>query len=146
MGFRLLGFKNGTDGGLDVAVNAMKSVCNPIASWVSTVRARSPFSKPGATVTTRRTAWWTWRPNYDMCTLRCASRRWRKPPCPRTSWWTVATPTPTSSLSYSPIAENVANQIIEGNQSIIGLMLESNSSYGQPEDSQNSRTLNMAFQ
>ena len=98
-----VGFKNGTDGGLDVAVNAMKSVCNPHRFLGINSEGKVAISKPGATVTdTSYCVVDPADPTMTVCTLRCASRRWRKPPCPRTSWWTVATPTPTSSPSYSP--------------------------------------------
>ena len=43
-----VGFKNGTDGGLAVAVNALQSVAIRIIFWVSTRKARSRFLKPAA--------------------------------------------------------------------------------------------------
>ncbi len=46
-----VGFKNGTDGGLTVAINALQSVSSPHRSWGSTPRAACRSSPPKATPT-----------------------------------------------------------------------------------------------
>ncbi len=97
-----IGFKNGTDGSLDVAVNAMKSVSHPHSflgidqqGKVAVIRTRGNitvtwfFVAAVASLTTTRSA------------LPCVSRRWKNPSSASRSWLIVATPIPARIRPYS---------------------------------------------
>jgi 3-deoxy-7-phosphoheptulonate synthase len=123
-----VGFKNGTDGGLTVAVNALRRPRDRTVSSESTARARCPYSRPAAigyghVVLRGGSA----GPNYDSVHVRCASSALAEAGCPRTSWLTAATPTRTRIRPCSHWwRTDAADQIITGNRSIVGLMIESN--------------------
>lgn len=123
-----VGFKNGTDGGLDVAVNAMKSVCNPhrflginSAGKVAIFQTRG--NRYGHVVLRGGSG----GPNYDSAHIALCEQALEKAALPQNIMVDCSHANTDKQPQLQPlVAENVANQIIEGNQSIIGLMLESN--------------------
>ena len=97
-----VGFKNGTDGGLDVAVNAMKSVCDPHRFLGINSEAKSRCSKPRATATVMSYyAGVAADPTMTACKLPYANGPLKKPLCHAISWLTAATLTPTKSQNYN---------------------------------------------
>lgn len=127
-----VGFKNGTDGGLTVAVNAMQSVSSAhrflginTQGQVSVVKTKG---NPYAHVVLRGGSS---GPNYDSVNVaQCeAALKKGKVSCNIMIDCSHANSNKDPALQ-SLVIKDVSNQIIEGNQSIIGLMLESNLNFG----------------
>ena len=127
-----VGFKNGTDGSLAVAVNALKSVSHPHSflgidadGHVSTVSTAG--NKYGHVVLRGGNG----KPNYDSVNIAtCEKTLQQAGVCPY-----IMVDCSHENSSKDPalqplVAENVTNQILEGNQSIIALMIESNINFG----------------
>lgn len=127
-----VGFKNGTDGGLDVAINAMKSVCNPhrflginSEGKVSVFETRG--NRYGHVVLRGGSA----GPNYDSVHVALCEQALEKASLPRNIMVDCSHANSEKNPELQPlVANNVANQILEGNSSIIGLMLESHINAG----------------
>jgi len=134
-----VGFKNGTDGGLDVAINAMRSVCNPHRFLgINSEGKVSVFETRGnryGHVVLRGGAS---GPNYDSVHIALCEQALENAALPRNIMVDCSHANTDKQPQLQPlVADNVANQIIEGNQSIVGLMLESNLKAGNqkiPED------------
>ncbi|WP_438958172.1 3-deoxy-7-phosphoheptulonate synthase [Porticoccus sp.] len=123
-----VGFKNGTDGSLSVAINALKSVASPHRFLGINAEGRvaivTTAGNPYAHVVLRGG---DGKPNYDSVSVNLAEQELRK---------SGITPNIMVDCSHANsnknhdlqtlVIENVTNQILEGNQSIIGLMIESN--------------------
>jgi len=134
-----VGFKNGTDGGLDVAVNAMKSVSHPHNflgingdGEVSMVRTRG--NRYGHVVLRGGNG----KPNYDSVSVKLCEQALEKAGQQSNIMIDCSHANSSKDPALQPlVAENVANQILEGNNSIVGLMIESNLDWGNqsiPED------------
>ena len=127
-----VGFKNGTDGGLDVAVNAMKSVSNPHRflginsdGKVSVFKTRG--NRYGHVVLRGGSG----GPNYDSVHIALCEEALEKASLPRNIMVDCSHANSEKKPELQPlVADNVASQILEGNTSIIGLMLESNINAG----------------
>ena len=127
-----VGFKNGTDGGLGVAINALKSVVHPhnflginSEGQVSTVSTAG--NRYGHVVLRGGNG----KSNYDSVNIaRCEKALLDAGVCPHIMV-DCSHENSQKDPSLQPlVAENVTNQILEGNQSIIGLMIESNIHFG----------------
>lgn len=123
-----VGFKNGTDGGLEVAVNAMKSVCNPhrflginSEGKVSVFETRgNPY---GHVVLRGGSA----GPNYNSHHIALCEEALEQAALPTNIMVDCSHANTEKQPERQPlVAEDVTEQIVAGNQSIIGLMLESN--------------------
>ncbi len=134
-----VGFKNGTDGGLEVAVNAMKSVSHPHNflgingnGEVSMVRTRG--NAYGHVVLRGGNG----KPNYDSVSVKLCEQALEKAGQQTNIMVDCSHANSSKDPALQPlVAENVANQILEGNNSIVGLMIESNLEWGNqsiPED------------
>lgn len=121
-----VGFKNGTNGSLDIAINALKSAASPHRfmginrqGQVSIIESRG---NPDGHVILRGGR----QPNYDsVCVAECEA--WMEK-ANLTAGLVVDCSHANSNKDYRRqplVAQNVVNQILEGNQSIIGIMLES---------------------
>jgi len=123
-----VGFKNGTDGGLTVAINALQSVSKPhrflginTEGQVAIIHTRG--NGYGHVVLRGGNG----KPNYDSVSVAVCEQELQK---------AKVTPNIMVDCSHANsnknhelqtlVMENVANQIAEGNKSIIGLMVESN--------------------
>jgi len=127
-----VGFKNGTDGSLSVAINALKSVIHPHNflgidpdGQVSTVSTAG--NRYGHIVLRGGNG----KPNYDSVNIAiCEQELQLSGVCP---YIMVDCSHENSSKNHALqplVAANVTNQILEGNKSIIGLMIESNINAG----------------
>ncbi len=97
-----VGFKNGTDGGLDVAMNALNSAANPHRFLgINSQGQVSVFSTRGNAYGHVVLRGGSADPTTTLCISNCAKTPWKKRSCPGTSWWTAAMPIPTSSRSFS---------------------------------------------
>ena len=123
-----VGFKNGTDGGLEVAVNAMKSVCNPhrflginSEGKVSVFETRG--NRYGHVVLRGGTA----GPNYNSQHIALCEEALDKAGLPANIMVDCSHANTEKKPERQPlVAADVTEQIVAGNRSIIGLMLESN--------------------
>jgi 3-deoxy-7-phosphoheptulonate synthase len=134
-----VGFKNGTDGSLDVAVNALQSVAHPHnflgidqAGQVAIIRTRG--NAYGHVVLRGGNG----KPNYDSVSVSLAEHELRKAGVTPNIMIDCSHANSNKDAALQPLVlENVTNQILEGNRSIIGLMVESNLGWGNqkiPED------------
>ena len=127
-----VGFKNGTDGGLTVATNALNSVAKPhrflginSAGQVSVFTTRG---NPYGHIVLRGGSG---GPNYDSVHIRLCEEALDKARVPRNIMVDCSHANSNKQPELQPlVVENVANQIIEGNKSIVGLMLESHINAG----------------
>ena len=127
-----VGFKNGTDGGLTVAVNAMQSVSSPHRflgingeGQVSVVTTKG---NPYAHVVLRGGSS---GPNYDSVHVAQAEAELEKGGVSTNIMIDCSHANSNKDPTIqSLVLKDVTNQIMEGNQSIVGLMLESHINFG----------------
>ena len=127
-----VGFKNGTDGGLDVAINAMLSVkhphrflgIDPDGKVAITITRGNPY----AHVVLRGGGG---KPNYDSVSVSLAEQALSKAGVSTNIMVDCSHANSNKDPSLQTLVmENVSNQILEGNQSIVGLMVESHLKHG----------------
>ena len=127
-----VGFKNGTDGGLEVAINALQSVSsshrflglNSQGQVAITHTKGNPYGhivlRGGSN-----------KPNYDSVSVAVCEQELSKAGIKPNIMVDCSHANSNKDPSLQPlVVENVANQILEGNNSIIGLMIESNIGWG----------------
>src|SRR5690606_14586715 len=127
-----VGFKNGTDGGLTVAINALQSVSNPHRflginqqGGVSIVTTKG---NPYGHVVLRGG---NGKPNYDSVSVTVCEQQLAKAGITPNIMIDCSHANSNKDPALQPLVmENVANQIVEGNSSIIGLMVESHLGWG----------------
>ncbi|WP_136681092.1 3-deoxy-7-phosphoheptulonate synthase [Neptunomonas sp. XY-337] len=127
-----VGFKNGTDGGLDVAINALKSVSHPHSflginpdGQVSIIRTKG--NQYGHVVLRGGNG----KPNYDSVSVALCEQALEKAGVQPNIMVDCSHANSSKDPALQPlVADNVTNQIIEGNKSIVGLMIESNLAWG----------------
>ncbi|MGJ8522192.1 Phospho-2-dehydro-3-deoxyheptonate aldolase, Tyr-sensitive [Carnimonas sp. R-84981] len=122
-----IGFKNGTDGSLEVAVNALQSVAHG-HSFLG-------INQDGevAIITTRGNAYahavlrgGNGKPNYDSVSISLAERELSAAGVTPNLMVDCSHANSNKQPELQPLVlENIAQQIIEGNRSIMGVMLES---------------------
>ncbi|GIX30549.1 MAG: phospho-2-dehydro-3-deoxyheptonate aldolase [Porticoccaceae bacterium] len=134
-----VGFKNGTDGSLTVAINAIKSAAHPHRflgingeGLVSVIATRG---NRYAHVVLRGG---DGKPNYDSVSVALCERELQKAGIEPRIVVDCSHANSNKNHELQPLVlENVANQIAEGNRSICGVMLESHLHAGNqkiPED------------
>jgi len=123
-----VGFKNGTDGGLTVAINALQSVSEPhrflginsqgqVAVITTTGNPHSHIVLRGGDN----------KPNYDSVSVSVCERELMKHNIVPNLMVDCSHANSNKNHELQPLViENVTNQILEGNRSIIGIMVESN--------------------
>ena len=127
-----VGFKNGTDGSLSVAINALQSARHPhhflgITQQGQSAVFRTRGNRYGHIVLRGGGG----RTNYDSVSIALCERELERAGLPGS----IVVDCSHGNSSKDPglqslVAENVANQILDGNSSIVGLMLESNLHWG----------------
>ena len=134
-----IGFKNSTDGGLEVAINALQSVSAPHRflginhqGEVAVIHTRG---NQHAHIVLRGGGG---RPNYDSVSVSICEAQLAAAKIPANIMVDCSHANSDKDAALQPLVmDNVANQIVEGNQSIIGLMVESHLNFGNqkiPED------------
>lgn len=134
-----VGFKNGTDGGLEVAINALNSVTAPHRflginheGEVAVIHTRG---NKHAHIVLRGGGG---RPNYDSVSVAICEKQLSAADIPANIMIDCSHANSNKDHALQPLVmNNIANQIIEGNESIVGLMVESNIGAGNqsiPED------------
>lgn len=128
-----VGFKNGTDGGLEVAINALQSVSAPHRflginhqGQVSVIHTRG---NAHAHIVLRGGGG---RTNYDSVSVNLCEQQLLKARIPAN----IMIDCSHANSNKDPrqqtlVTSNVADQIVNGNQSIVGLMVESNLEWGK---------------
>ncbi|MGV0036023.1 MAG: 3-deoxy-7-phosphoheptulonate synthase [Candidatus Azotimanducaceae bacterium WSBS_2022_MAG_OTU7] len=127
-----VGFKNGTDGGLEVAINALQSVSAPHRflginhqGQVSIIHTQG---NAHAHIVLRGGGG---RTNYDSVSVNICEQHLLKANVPANIMIDCSHANSSKDPGLQPrVISNVGNQIIEGNQSIVGLMVESNLEWG----------------
>lgn len=122
-----VGFKNGTDGGLAVAINAMQSAANPHSFLGIDSRGQATVLK------TRGNAYGhiilrggNEGPNYDSVAVSLTEEAMEKAGLPKRIMIDCSHANANKDHKRQPlVAHNVAEQLAAGNESIIGIMLES---------------------
>lgn len=135
-----VGFKNGTDGSLDIAINAMKSSASSHNFMGINKKGQVSIIKtagnPDGHVILRGGK----TPNYDsVCVADCEEQLNK---AGLSSSLVVDCSHANSAKDYRRqplVAQNVFNQILEGNHSIIGIMLESHLNAGNQSSNGKSR-------
>ncbi len=126
-----VGFKNGTDGSLDVAVNALLSAARPhnflgINQDGQCAVVRTRGNSYGHVILRGGK-----QPNYDSVSVALCEKALGEAGLPDNIVIDCSHANSGKDPALQPlVAENVANQIVEGNRSIVGLMLESNLGWG----------------
>ena len=134
-----IGFKNGTDGGLTVAINALQSVANPHRflginsdGKVSIVTTRG---NPNAHVVLRGG---NGKPNYDSVSVSICEKELNAANIKPNIMVDCSHANSNKDHNLQPLVlDNVSNQILEGNTSIIGVMIESHINGGNQKLSSN---------
>ncbi|MDH4553744.1 3-deoxy-7-phosphoheptulonate synthase [Pseudomonas sp. BN417] len=127
-----VGFKNGTDGSLTVAINALQSVSSPH-------RFLGINQEGGVSiVTTKGNAYGhvvlrggNGKPNYDSVSVAICEQELTKAGIRPNIMVDCSHANSNKDPALQPLVmDNVANQILEGNNSIVGLMVESHLGWG----------------
>ncbi len=123
-----VGFKNGTDGSLTVAINALQSVSNPHSflginqsGQVAVIRTKG--NAYGHIVLRGGDK----GPNYDSVTVALVEKELQRADLPCNVVIDCSHANSNKDHNLQPLVMNdCVHQILEGNKSIVGLMLESN--------------------
>jgi 3-deoxy-7-phosphoheptulonate synthase len=134
-----VGFKNGTDGGLTVAVNAIGSAVKPHRFLgINGEGQVAVIHTAGNAYTHIVLRGGSQGPNYDSVHIKLCEAELSKAGIPLNIMVDCSHANSSKKPELQPLViENVANQVIEGNNSIIGLMVESHINAGNqsiPED------------
>ncbi|EAR08406.1 3-deoxy-7-phosphoheptulonate synthase [Reinekea blandensis MED297] len=123
-----VGFKNGTDGSLDVAINALKSVSAPHNFLGINQQGQvSVISTKGNAYGHVVLRGGDGKPNYDSVSVSVCEEQLQKAGITPNIMVDCSHANSNKDHNLQPlVADNVANQIMEGNESIIGVMIESN--------------------
>ena len=123
-----VGFKNGTDGGLTVATNALNSVAKPHRFLgINRQGQVSVFTTKGNPYGHIVLRGGSAGPNYDSVHIKLCEDALEKAGVSPNIMVDCSHANSNKQPELQPlVVENAANQIIEGNKSIIGLMVESN--------------------
>ena len=134
-----VGFKNGTDGSLEVAVNAIRSAARPhgflgVNAAGQTAVVRSRGNRYGHLVLRGGGG----RPNYDTVSVRLAELALERAGLAPNIVVDCSHANAMKDAALQPLVfRDCVHQILEGNRSLVGLMLESNLEAGRqpiPED------------
>jgi len=134
-----VGFKNGTDGGLTVAINALQSVSSPHRFLGINTKGQVAIThtrgNPYGHMVLRGG---NGKPNYDSVSVAMCEQELQKAGVSTNIMVDCSHANSNKNHELQPLVmENVANQIIEGNKSIIGIMVESNIGPGNQKISSN---------
>ncbi|GAB2882667.1 3-deoxy-7-phosphoheptulonate synthase [Microbulbifer echini] len=134
-----VGFKNGTDGGLEVAINALQSVANPHRFLGINKRGQVAIihtsGNPYGHVVLRGG---NDKPNYDSVSVAMCEQELRNAGITPNIMVDCSHANSNKNHELQPlVVDNVTHQILDGNQSIIGIMVESNLKAGNQKISSN---------
>ncbi|MEH6649794.1 MAG: 3-deoxy-7-phosphoheptulonate synthase [Motiliproteus sp.] len=127
-----VGFKNGTDGGLTVAINALQSVEHSHSflgmngdGQISVIKTQG--NQYGHVVLRGGGG----KPNYDSVNVQLCEQALEKAGISTNIMIDCSHANSNKDANLQPLVmDNAANQILEGNNTIVGLMIESNLEFG----------------
>lgn len=127
-----VGFKNGTDGSLTVATNALQSAANPHRflgiDQKGKVAIIETKGNPYSHIVLRGGGG---KPNYDSVNIKLTEDALAKAKVANNIMIDCSHENSSKDPAIQPLVmENATNQILEGNKSIVGLMVESNIKFG----------------
>ncbi|MDH6062206.1 3-deoxy-7-phosphoheptulonate synthase [Chrysosporum bergii ANA360D] len=122
-----VGFKNGTDGNIQVALNALQSAKSPHSflgiNHKGQVSVFETKGNPYGHVILRGGS----QPNYDAAQVRVVEEKLKQANLPLRIVIDCSHGNTNKDYKLQPmVLENVMQQIVDGNTSILGMMLESN--------------------
>ena len=126
-----VGFKNGTNGSLEVAINALQSAARPhsflgINQFGQSAVIRTLGNRYGHVVLRGGD-----RPNYDSVSIALCEKALRDKKLPANIVVDCSHANSFKDPAMQPLVlRDCVHQIMEGNQSIVGLMIESNIGWG----------------
>jgi 3-deoxy-7-phosphoheptulonate synthase len=122
-----VGFKNGTDGSLDVAINALKSVKHPHRFLgINSEGVVSIFETKGNPYGHVVLRGGSNGPNYDSVNIAKCEHALASAELPKNIMVDCSHANSSKDHNIQPlVARDIANQIVKGNKSIVGVMLES---------------------
>ncbi len=121
-----VGFKNGTDGGLGVAINAMQSAANPHSFLGIDGKGQATVLKTRGNAYGHIILRGGKGPNYDSVNVALAEEAMEAAKLPKRIMIDCSHANANKDHKRQAlVARNVAGQLAEGNDSIIGIMLES---------------------
>lgn len=134
-----VGFKNGTDGSMTVAVNAMQSTSHSHSflgideeGQVSVITTKG--NQYGHVVLRGGNG----KPNYDSVNISLTEQALNKAKLPLNIMVDCSHENSNKKPEIQPlVVKDVTNQIIDGNTSIMGLMIESNIGWGNQKIAEN---------
>ncbi|OED42983.1 3-deoxy-7-phosphoheptulonate synthase [Endozoicomonas sp. (ex Bugula neritina AB1)] len=134
-----VGFKNGTDGGLEVAINALQSVSSPHRflglNNQGQVAVTHTKGNPYGHIVLRGG---NDKPNYDSVSVALCEQALNKAGIKPNIMVDCSHANSNKDPALQPLVmENVSNQILEGNNSIVALMVESNLDWGNQKMTSN---------
>ncbi|AFU97964.1 3-deoxy-7-phosphoheptulonate synthase [Simiduia agarivorans] len=138
-----VGFKNGTDGSLTVAINALQSVANPhrflgINEQGEVSIIHTAGNAYGHVVLRGGND----KPNYDSVSVAMCEKELESSKIPANIMVDCSHANSNKKHDLQPLVlDNIANQIVEGNKSIIGVMIESNIGAGNQKMTANKADL-----
>ena len=127
-----IGFKNGTDGNLDIAINALKSTAHPHSflgiNSDGHVSIINTHGNPYGHIVLRGG---NNKPNYDSVNISICENELEKANMPKNIMVDCSHANSNKDPALQPlVVNNIIDQIISGNTSIVGLMIESNLKWG----------------
>lgn len=138
-----VGFKNGTDGSVQVAMDALQSAIRPHHFLgINQMGQVSIFETTGNPYCHIILRGGSGKPNYDAASIRLAESKFKEINLPARI--VIDCSHGNSNKDHrlqASVFENVIQQIVDGNKSIVGLMLESNLYEGSQPFSSNTDKL-----
>ena len=127
-----VGFKNGTDGGLTVAINALQSVSSPHRFLgINQQGGVSIVTTKGNTYGHVVLRGGNGKPNYDSVSVAVCEQELAKAQIKANIMVDCSHANSNKDPALQPLVmDNIANQIVDGNQSISSLMVESHLGWG----------------
>ena len=122
-----VGFKNGTDGSLSVAINAMRSASSPHRFLGINIEGRATILETRGNDYGHVILRGGKEPNYDAVNVALAEQALEKANLPARIIIDCAHANSHKDHTLQPlVAINIVDQIVAGNRSILGAMIESN--------------------
>ena len=127
-----IGFKNGTDGGLGVAINALQSASNGHSFLgIDNNGKVSIVHSSGNQYSHIVLRGGGGKPNYDSVNVRLTERELKANDLPMNIMVDCSHANSSKDPELQPLVlDNISQQILEGNKSLIGVMLESHINAG----------------
>ena len=129
-----VGFKNGTDGGVEVAINALRAVASPHHFLGINQEGQCAVLRTRGNSYAHIVLRGGDRPNYDSVSIALCEKELEKAGLPGNIMIDCSHGNSFKDPALQPLViTNCVNQIIEGNRSIVGLMIESHINSGRQD-------------